>query len=88
MGLLFYLSVRKKAAIKLLNSLINLFERLPLARWQLERLREQMTKMLDSFLEATQILSERPKSLILLLFLSILAWLFDVLVAVSNHVIS
>jgi uncharacterized protein (TIRG00374 family) len=81
-GLLFYLSVRRETTEKFVNWLIKLLARLSRGRWKLERFEGDITKMLSTFHEGIATLRRNPKGLILPLFFSILAWIFDILIAV------
>lgn len=81
-GLLVYFSLRKNAMERIVNWLINLLVRLLRGRWQSENLKKSAMNMLGAFHEGILALGEHPKGLILPLFLSILAWLLDILVAV------
>jgi len=81
-GLLFYLSLRKEATEKIVNWLIKLLVRISRGRWKFERLKRSAMKMLSAFHGGIVTLSGNPKGLILSLFFSIFAWLFDILIAV------
>jgi len=81
-GLLFYLSMREATTEKIVNWFIKILVRISRGLWKFERLRESATKMLGTFREGIATLSENPEGLILPLFLSVLAWLLDVLIAV------
>jgi uncharacterized protein (TIRG00374 family) len=81
-GLLFYLSMRKEATEKIVNWLAKLLVRLSRGRWQFEGLKKSAMRMLGEFHEGISTLARHPKGLILPLFFSISAWLFDVLIAV------
>jgi len=82
LSLLFYLSTERRLTTRIVNWLINLLVRLSRRRWKLDSLRSSAERMLNAFHEGITTLSVRPKGLVLPAFLAIVAWFFDVLIAV------
>jgi len=82
MFLLFYLSTHRQLTEKIAQWLVNLISRLSRGRWRLEHLRSLAEKTLTAFHEGIETLGERPRGLIMPAFLAIVAWFFDLLIAV------
>jgi len=82
MILIFYLSKRRRATAKVVNWVIRLLVRLSRGRWQFERLKKQAEKMLKAFHDGIDNLGVRRGRLVLPVSLAIVAWLFDLLIAV------
>lgn len=82
LSLLFYLSTRRQVTKRIVNWLINLLARLFRRRWKLDNLRSSAERMLNAFHDGITTLGVRPRGLALPAFLAIVAWFFDVLIAV------
>lgn len=82
MILIFYLSKRRQATDKVVNWVIGLLIRFSRGRWKFERLKNQAEKMLKAFHDGIDNLGLRPNLLVLPVSLAIVAWLFDLLIAV------
>jgi uncharacterized protein (TIRG00374 family) len=81
-GLLFYLSMKRDATEKIVNWVIKLLARISRGRWKFEGLKESAMKTVGTFHDGIVTLGENPKGLIQPLFLSIFAWVVDILIAV------
>jgi hypothetical protein len=79
--LLIYLSLKKKATTRAVNWLVNLLKRLFKGRLKTMRLSSTVKRLLKEFHKGIEILGGRPKRLVLPIGFSIMAWLFDLLVA-------
>jgi len=82
LSLLFYLSTERQPTKRIVNWLINLLARLSRGRWRLDNLKSSAERMLNAFHDGIATLGVRPRGLVLPSFLAILAWFFDVLIAV------
>jgi uncharacterized protein (TIRG00374 family) len=82
-GLLFYLSMRRKATEKIVSWLIRFLVRISRGHWKFETLRESAMKTLSTFHEGIATLGKNPRGLIQPLIFSIFAWVLDILIAVS-----
>jgi len=82
MSLLFYLSTHPRASGKIVDWLVNLLSRLLKGRWKPYRLRSTAKKMLRAFHEGIETFSQQPKGLVMPAFWAIVAWIFDVIIAV------
>ncbi len=81
-GLLFFLSMSRKATEKLVNWVINVLARLSRGHWKFDSLKGSAMKMLNTFHDGIVVLGRKPRGLILPLVFSIFAWALDVLIAV------
>jgi hypothetical protein len=79
--LLIYLSLKEKATAKLVNWLINLLKRVFKGRLKVTWLGSKAKRTLKEFHTGIAILGEHPRKLVLPIVFSIMAWLFDVLIA-------
>jgi len=79
--LLLYLSLKEKAATRLVEWLVNLIKRLFKGRLKSTWLTSTARKMLKEFHEGIEILGARPRRLVLPIVFTIAAWLFDILIA-------
>ncbi|MFQ6087086.1 MAG: flippase-like domain-containing protein, partial [Candidatus Bathyarchaeia archaeon] len=79
--LLIYLSLKEKATTKLVDWIVNLLKRIFKARLKATWLTSTAKKILREFHKGIYILGERPRKLVLPITFSILAWLFDILIA-------
>jgi uncharacterized protein (TIRG00374 family) len=82
LSLLIYLSIRKRSTEKIVNWVVGLLVRLSRGRWQFDNLKMSAEKMLNAFHEGIETLRKRPRELVLPVFFSFVAWLFDLLIAV------
>ncbi len=82
LGLLFYISITKKATRKIANWLIRILVRISRGHWKFEQLRKSAVNILNSFHEGIWTLGRHPSGLILPLAFAVLAWLSDILIAV------
>jgi len=82
LSLLFYLSTHRQTTERIVNWLVKLLSRLSRGHWRLDHLRASAEKMLTAFHSGIVTLGEQPKSLVMPAFLAIIAWFFDVLIAV------
>lgn len=82
LSLLFYLSTERQVTKRIVNWLINLLMRLSRRRWKLDNLRSSAERMLNAFHDGIATLGVRPRGLVLPAFWAIVAWFFDVLIAV------
>ena len=82
LSLLFYLSTHRQTTERIVNWLVKLLSRLSRGHWRLDHLRASAEKMLTAFHSGIVTLGERPKGLVMPAFLAIIAWFFDVLIAV------
>jgi len=82
MSLLFYLSTHRQVTERIVNWLVSLLSRLSRGRWKLDYLSSSAEKMLTSFHGGIVTLGERRKGLVVPAFLAIVAWFFDLLIAV------
>jgi len=82
MILLFYLSKRRQATDKVVNWVIGLLVWFSRGRWQFERSKRSAEKMLKAFHDGIDALGVRPSRLVLPVFLAIVAWFLDLLIAV------
>lgn len=80
--LLVYLSLKEKATKRLVNWLVNLLKRIFKGRLKGRWLSSKAKKLLKEFHKGIDIIGERPEKLVLPIALSIMAWLFDILIAV------
>lgn len=80
--LIFYLSKKRQATEKIVSWLIGLLVRFSRGRWQFQSLKKQAEKMLKAFHDGIDALGVRPRRLVLPVSLGIVAWLFDLLIAV------
>ncbi len=80
--LIFYLSKRRQATEKIVNWLTGLLVRFSRGHWQFEGLKKQAERMLKAFHDGIDALGVRPKRLVSPVALGIVAWLFDLLIAV------
>jgi len=81
-GLVLYLSVRKEATEKIINSLIKLLVQISRGHWKLEHLKESAMNTMNTFYEGITVFRQNPKGFIMPVFLSVLTWIFDVLISV------
>lgn len=79
--LLIYLSLKEKATSKLVDWLVKLLKRIFKTRFKGTWLRSTAKRMLKEFHNGIAVIGERPRKLVLPIALSIMAWLFDILVA-------
>jgi len=79
---LFYLSTKRQATERIANWIIKWSTRLSGGRWRLDGLRSSAMRMLRAFHDGIETLGRRPKELVLPVVFSILAWFFDLLIAV------
>jgi len=79
--LIFYLSKKRQATSKVVDWVIGLGVRLSRGHWQFERLRRQAEKMLKAFHDGIDAFGVQPSRLVLPVFLAIVAWLLDLLIA-------
>jgi len=82
MILIFYLSRKRQATNKIVNWVVGLLVRISRGRWQFERLKKSAEKMLKAFHDGIDALGVRRDRLVLPVSLGIVAWLFDLLIAV------
>jgi uncharacterized protein (TIRG00374 family) len=82
LSLLFYLSIRRQVTKRIVNWLINLLVRLFRRRWKLDHLRSSAERILNAFHDGITTLAVHPRGLVLPAFWAIVAWFFDVLIAV------
>jgi len=82
LSLLFYLSIRRQLTKRIVNWLINLLVRLFRRRWKLDNLRSSAERILNAFHDGITTLGVHPRGLVLPAFWAIVAWFFDVLIAV------
>jgi uncharacterized protein (TIRG00374 family) len=82
LSLLFYLSTHRQTTDRIVNWLVKLLSRLSRGHWRLDHLRSSAEKMLTAFHSGIVTLGEQPKGLVMPAFLAIMAWFFDVLIAV------
>jgi len=82
LSLLFYLSTHRQTTERIVNWLVKLLSRLSRGHWRLDHLKSSAEKMLAAFHVGIETLGERPKGLVMPAFLAIIAWFFDVLIAV------
>jgi len=81
-GLLFFLSMSRKATERIVNWIIRLLVRVSRDRWKFENLKESAMKTLSTFHDGIVVLGRNLKGLVLPLVFSIFAWILDVLIAV------
>jgi len=79
---MFYVSTTRETTEKIVDWIVRILVRIFRGRWKLEHLKESAMKALSMFYEGIATLSGNPRDLILPLFFQILAWLFDILIAV------
>jgi hypothetical protein len=79
--LLLYLSIKEKAAVKLVDWVVNLIKRIFKGRVKGTRLTSRARKMLKEFHGGIEILGGYPKKLFLPIAFTVAAWLFDTLIA-------
>ena len=79
--LLIYISMKEKATTRVVNWLVNLLKRIFKTRLKGTWLSSTAKRMLKEFHKGIDILGERPRKLVLPITLSIMAWLFDILIA-------
>jgi uncharacterized protein (TIRG00374 family) len=79
-SLLTYLSSREKATQKLLDWIFGFLGFISRGRWKLTRWKSAVQEMLKAYHEGINTLKEHPKGIIVPIVLSILAWLFDLLI--------
>jgi len=79
-SLLTYLSSREKATQKLLDWIFRFLGYISRGHWKLSRWRSAVQEMLRAYHEGIDTLKEHPRGIILPIVLSILAWLFDLLI--------
>jgi hypothetical protein len=79
--LLIYLSLKEKTTAKLVNWLLNLLKRVFKGRLKGTWLSSKARRTLKEFHKGIAILGEHPRKLVLPIAFSIMAWLFDVLIA-------
>ena len=79
--LLIYLSLKEKTTTKVVDWLIKLLKRIFKGRLKGMWLSSTAKRMLKDFHKGIGILGERPRKLVLPIALSIMAWLFDILIA-------
>jgi hypothetical protein len=79
--LLLYLSLKERAATRLVDWLVNLIKRIFKGRLKGTRLTTTARKMLKEFHEGIEILGARPRRLVLPIVSTMAAWLFDILIA-------
>jgi len=82
LSLMFYLSTRPQVTRRIVDWLINLLARFFKRRWTLDNLRSSAERLLKAFHDGIATLSVQPRGLVLPTFLAIVAWFFDVLIAV------
>jgi uncharacterized protein (TIRG00374 family) len=82
LSFLFYFSTKRQATERLADWIINLSVRLFRGRWRLDGLRSKAMNMLNAFHEGIATLGGRPKALFSPVVFTILAWFFDLLIAV------
>jgi uncharacterized protein (TIRG00374 family) len=78
---LIYLSLKEKATTRVVNWLVNLLKRIFKGRLKGMWLRSTAKRMLKEFHKGIDIIGERPRKLVLPITFSIMAWLFDILIA-------
>jgi uncharacterized protein (TIRG00374 family) len=79
---LIYLSTKRQSTEKIVNWLVGLLARLSRGRWQFDSLKKSANRMLNAFHDGIQTLSKRPKQLVLPLFFTFVAWMFDFLIVI------
>jgi uncharacterized protein (TIRG00374 family) len=79
---LIYFSTRRKTTERIVNWIVNLAKRLSRGHWNLENLKSQAMRMLESFHEGTASLGTQPAALAFPIAFSILSWFFDLLIVV------
>jgi len=82
LSLLFYLSIRRQVTKRIVNWLIKLLVRLSRRRWKLDNLRSSAERILNAFHDGITTLGVHHRGLVLPAFWAIVAWFFDVLIAV------
>ena len=82
LSLLFYLSTHRQTTERIVNWLVKLLSRFSRGHWRLDHLRSSAEKMLTAFHVGIVTLGEQPKGLVMPAFLAIMAWFFDLLIAV------
>jgi len=82
LSFLFYLSAKRQATERIVKWIINFIARFLRGRWRLGSLKSKAMKMLRAFHDGIATLGKRPKSLALPVLFTILAWFFDLLIAV------
>lgn len=80
--LILYFSKRRQATDRIVNWIIGVLVRFSRGRWKLERLKASAEKLLKAFHEGIDNLGVRPSRLALPVSFAIIAWLFDLLIAV------
>jgi len=79
--LLIYFSLKEKASTKVVNWLVNLLKRVFKGRLKGTWLSSTAKKLLKEFHKGIEILGERPRKLVTPIAFTIMAWLFDILIA-------
>jgi len=79
--LLIYLSLKEKATTRVVNWLVNLLKRIFKTRLKRTWLSSKAKSMLKEFHKGIDILGERPRKLGSPIAFSMMAWLFDILIA-------
>jgi hypothetical protein len=79
--LLIYLSLKEKATAKLVNWLLGFLKRVFKGRLKGAWLSSKVRKTLREFHRGIAIIGEHPRKLVLPITFSIMAWLFDILIA-------
>lgn len=82
LSLMLYLSTKRQVTKRIVNWLINLLARLSRRRWKLANWMSSAERMLNAFHDGIATLSVRPRGLVLPIFFAIVAWFFDVIIAV------
>ncbi len=82
LGLLIFLSIKRKTTERLVNWIIGLVACISRGHWQFENLRKSLNRMLDAFHNGIETLIEKPRKLALPLLFSFGAWGFDLLITV------
>ncbi len=80
--LIFYFSKKREATEKVVDWIIGVLVWFSRGRWKFERLKTSAEKLLKAFHEGIDSLSVRPARLALPLSFAVVAWLFDLLIAV------
>jgi len=78
--LLAYLSLKEQTTKKLVNWVIKLAARISRGRWELTSLRSKAQRMLKAFHGGIDTLARNPRDLVWPVLLSIVSWIFNVLV--------
>jgi uncharacterized protein (TIRG00374 family) len=81
-GLMFYVSTRRNTAEKIADWIVKILARIFRGPLRSEHLKESAMKALSMFYEGIAALSVNRMDLVLPLFFQVLAWLFDILIAV------